>query len=96
MQGVQCQARRGSVPAVQLECFVSEGGKEGVVVVREGGEVDRHTLAGQALHQLTCARLPQLGLQTMRERVSEITDNFCIALFFGVHKLAVLYNRVKP
>ena len=81
---------------MQLECFVSEGGEEGVVVVREGGKVDRHTLAGQTLHQLTRACLPQLGLQTTRERVTEIIDNFCIALFLGVHKLTVLYNRVKP
>ena len=51
---------------MQLECFVREGGEECVVVVREGGKVDRHTLAGQALHQLTRAcqeRFPAVQLE---------------------------------
>lgn len=60
---IQCQPTRGSLPAVKLEGFVSKGSEEGGVVVREGGKVHGHGLTREALHQLTRARLPQVGLR---------------------------------
>ena len=34
-------------------------------------------------------------LQLFVRRIVVIIDNFCIALFFGVHKLTALYNILR-